>query len=167
MEISFESRATARLYLRRLVLDDVPAVVAIESDPRTNQHRPGGAPSPEESAKTVHEFVRGWGENGVGYWVVEHGGEVVGVVGVRPFVYSGRDCWNLYYRLSPEAWGKGFAAEAASEAVAVAATLKPEWPVVARTRPTNVASGRVAEKVGLQRHSNLDSDGHFVFERGW
>jgi RimJ/RimL family protein N-acetyltransferase len=167
MEISIESRATARLYLRRLVLEDVPAVTSIESDPRTNQHRPGGAPSPEESAKTVREFVRGWDENGVGYWAVEFDSEVIGLVGVRPFFYLGRECWNLYYRLSPDAWGKGFAAASASEAVSVATTLQPEWPVVARTRPTNVASSRVAEKVGLQRHSDLDSDGFFAYERGW
>jgi RimJ/RimL family protein N-acetyltransferase len=82
MEISIESRATARLHLRRLVLDDIPAVVIIESDPRTNQHRPGGARSPKESPKTVHKFVRGWDENGVGYWVVEHDGEAIGLVGV-------------------------------------------------------------------------------------
>jgi hypothetical protein len=35
-------RKTARSRLRRIAADDLAAIVAIRSDPRTNRHRPGG-----------------------------------------------------------------------------------------------------------------------------
>jgi len=77
-----DDRSTARLHLRQEAAADVPVIIAIQSDPRTNAHRPGGAPSRVESEKTVHEFVRGWQEHGVGYWAVEFDGKLVGVAGV-------------------------------------------------------------------------------------
>ncbi len=102
-------RRTARLHLRSLTTADAPVVAALQSDPRTNAHRPGGPPSHEESEQAVHEFVRGWQEDGIGYWVVELDAKVVGVAGVRPLQFRGRTCWNLYYRFAPEVWGMGLA----------------------------------------------------------
>ncbi|MGZ4246413.1 MAG: GNAT family N-acetyltransferase [Solirubrobacteraceae bacterium] len=50
---------------------------------------------------------------------------------------------NLYYRFAPELQGRGLAAEATRGAIAVARELRPEWPVVARTRPENEPAGQV------------------------
>lgn len=162
-----DDRTTARLLLRRVTWGDLAAVVAIESDPRTNEHRPGGAPSPMASEHSVLEFVLDWTKHGMGYWAVEYEGMVVGVAGVRPFLFQGRDCWNLYYRFSPAVWGRGLAVESALEAVAVAEALQPRRPVVARTRPANSAAVRVAEGAGLDRRPDLDSDGFLLLARGW
>lgn len=162
-----EDRTTARLRLRRPVLVDLSSVVAIDSDPRTNLHRPGGAPSAERCAQTFREFLSEWDAHGVGYWVVELGDQVIGMAGVEPQCFSNRSCWNLYFRLSPEVWGRGFAVEAANEATAMALNTEPAWPVVARTRPSNYAAARVAIKAGLQRRPELDVNGFEVFARGW
>ena len=43
----------------------------------------------------------------MGYWAVELGGQVIGILGVRPLAFRERECWNLYDRFAPEAWGKG------------------------------------------------------------
>lgn len=161
------SRVTTNLRLQAVTLDDLPAVLAIEADPATNKHRPGGPPSAEDVEEHVRAWVRMWGEHGVGYWVAEHRGEVVGLVGVRPLDFHGRSCWNLYYRFSPSVWGKGLATEAASEAVAVAKAQEPVLPVIARTRPSNAAAVRVAERVGLERRADLDTDGFVVLVHGW
>jgi len=160
-------RRTARLHLRSLTTADAPVVAALQSDPRTNAHRQGGPPSHEESEQAVHEFVRGWQEDGIGYWVVELDAKVVGVAGVRPLQFRGRTCWNLYYRFAPEVWGMGLAVEAACEAVAVAEALHPYWPVLARTRPANGPAVRVAEGAGLTQRSDLDAGGFVVLARGW
>jgi RimJ/RimL family protein N-acetyltransferase len=162
-----EIRVTARLRLRRPVMDDVKFIVTIDSDPRTNLHRPGGAPNPDQNSQTFGEFVRGWEVHDIGYWVVEFGGDVIGMAGVEPQLFLNRECWNLYYRLSPSAWGKGFAVEAAKEAVTVASALQPTWPVVARTRATNYVAARVAENSGLRRCPELDISGFEVFALGW
>ena len=167
MVTEIEVRVTARLRRRRPVMDDVKSIVAIDSDPRTNLHRPGGAPSPDQNVQTFGEFVRGWEEHDVGYWIVEFGDDVIGMAGVEPQLFWDRECWNLYYRLSPSAWGNGFAVEAAKDAVTVASSLQPKWPVVARTRGTNYAAARVAENAGLRRCPDLDISGFEVFARSW
>ena len=160
-------RLTDRLLLRRVTLADLPAILRIHLDPLTNQHRPGGAPSQLEAERDIEGFIGTWQEYGVGYWVAELEGEVVGVAGIRPFLFCGRDSWNLYYRFAPSAWGKGLATEAACEAVTVARELLPARPVVARTRPKNLSAARVAESAGLQRRAELDADEFIIYACGW
>ena len=53
------------------------------------------------SEEIISSFVSDWAQHGIGYWVVEHLGEVVGVAGVRSSILGGRDCWTLYCRFSP------------------------------------------------------------------
>ena len=78
-----------------------------------------------------------------------------------------RSCWNLCYRFSPRAWGRGLATEAAREAVAVAHALQPVLPVVARTRPSSIAAIKVAIRAGLDRRADLDTDGFAVLASDW
>lgn len=118
-------------------------------------------------AEHLEDVVRSWRQHGVGYWAVERDGEFLGVAGLRATTVSGRDCWNLYYRLRPSVWGKGFATEAAREALDVAGKLRPRLPVIARTRPANDAAKKVAARAGMDRHPELDADGFEVFAHGW
>lgn len=60
------------------------------------------------------------------------------------------DAWNLGYRFAPEAWGHGFATEAATMALAAARSIRPETPVTARVLANNHASIRVLERLDLQ-----------------
>lgn len=98
---------------------------------------------------------------------LELDGQVIGCAGLRPLDVSGCPCWNLYYRLAPAIWGRGYAAEAAREAVKVAQTELPPRPVVARTRPSNHAAINVALRAGLTRLPEADADGFVVLSRGW
>ena len=154
---------TERLRLRRPTDADMPALIAISTDPGTNEHRPGGAPSPTESEEIVRGFGRDWEQHGIGYWVVEYLGQVIGVAGVRPVRLGEADCWNLYYRFSPAWWGRGLAAEAAREAVVVARAHTPTRPIVARTRADNSAAVKLAEAIGMTRRIEFDGDGFIAF----
>jgi RimJ/RimL family protein N-acetyltransferase len=156
-------RRTARLRLRRITAADIPAVVALSTDPRTNRHRPDGTPTPDEATAITRRFIRGWEEHGIGYWLVEHEARDVGVAGITATTLGDVDCWNLYYRFSPEVQGRGLAAEATREAIAVARELTAEWPVVARTRPDNEPAIRLALAIGLVRRPDLDGDGFVAF----
>ena len=160
-------RETVRLRLRPLQIEDLEALAAVESDPITNRHRPAGPPSRGEVEQYLREFVQAWDEQGAGYWAVEHGGAFIGVAGLRRLAFHDRDCWNLYYRLRPDLWGRGFASEAAREAVLFAGEQDVMLPVVARTRPANVPAQRVAERAGLERREDLDADGFEVFANSW
>lgn len=68
--------------------------------------------------------------------------------------------WNLGYRFTPAAQGRGFATEVAGEAVRAAQAHRPELPVVAYLLEHNHASRRVAEKVGLERRLRGPDAGH-------
>jgi len=77
-----------------------------------------------------------------------------------------RDVLNLYYRLRPDAWGRGYATEVARTAVGLARSYMPHLPVIARTRLANIASIRTTERAGLVRRPDLDTE-HIVFALGW
>jgi RimJ/RimL family protein N-acetyltransferase len=153
--------------LRAVTLDDTDAIAVLDTDPRTNEHNPNGTPSRAESATALAQYVRCWEEHGLGYWVAEIDRAVVGITGLRPMRWWGRDCLNLYYRFSPDVWGRGLAVEAARAALAVAQEARPGTPVAARTRPTNARAIRVAEAAGLRRRPDLDRDAMISFVHGW
>jgi RimJ/RimL family protein N-acetyltransferase len=79
---SFDLVRTERLELRRLVSADVPAVVAISTDPRTNRHRPGGPPTAAQSGAMCRRFMDDWERHGLGYWTVRCEDRIVGIAGV-------------------------------------------------------------------------------------
>ena len=163
-----QERTTARLMLRRPSDSDVPAIVALHVDPRNYPHSPGGAHSPARARAMAHAFIASWERDGIGYWLAQSGGEPVGMVGITPSVLSGRRCWNLYFRFTPAMRGRGLAAEAARESLAVAAELDDERPVLVRTRPGNGPARRLAEAIGLRRAPGLDlADGFVVYTSSW
>jgi RimJ/RimL family protein N-acetyltransferase len=62
---------------------------------------------------------------------------------------AGRDCVELLYAVRSEAWGRGYATEMATLAVAEARRLGLS-EVVGVTAASNTASRRVLEKVGMR-----------------
>lgn len=163
---------TQRLTLRRPVEGDVEAMFRIHGDPETYRFTPI-SPDPDRatSAETLGRWLQGWRENGYGYWAVLIAPDdaVVGFGGVRRFDWQGRDILNLYYRFTPSVWGRGYATETARAAVDLARRYLRRLPVVARIRPANVASARVAERAGLSLHllqPDVDTDGHLIFSLG-
>jgi len=140
---------TERLVLRRVVLEDLGHALEIMGDPETNLYNPGGPPTPFYTVIQMVEWRRRWAEDGIGYWAVELGGEVIGFGGVRTHLVNGERSLNLFYRFTPAHWGRGYATEMARAAVAWADSERPEWPVVVLTDPDNKPSQRVAEKLGF------------------
>lgn len=164
---SLRERATPRLSLRPIVEEDLDALVEIHVDPETNAHAPGGPPSRDQARAMLTSFVASWDTSELSYWTVEHDDLVIGVAGVEVREVLGRACWNLYYRFAKEAWGHGYATEAAREAVDAAQLSDPTLPITARTRASNTAATRVAERVGLKRRPDLDHDEFIVFAAHW
>jgi len=159
---AFERR-TARLRLRRVTHGDVESVVSLSTDPSTHRHSPTGTPTRAEAEAYVRRFAEDWDTHGIGYWLVEYEGRDVGLAGVKPATLGDLPIWNMYYRFTPAVHGRGLAAEATREAIAVAREHTPEWPVVVRTRPGNDAAVRLALAIGLVRRVDLDTDGFITF----
>lgn len=143
------SDGTARLLLSRPTDSDVPALFAINSDPRVWSHFPAlRHTEPSQTAALVRHWRASWDDEGLGAWTIRRRADdrVIGYGGctVRDGVV-----WNLGYRLAADEHGQGFATELARTAALEAHRVGPDRPVIAFLLEHNIASGRVAEKVGL------------------
>ena len=158
-ERAFHLVETQRLVLRRPHGSDLPAVFAIHADPATNTYNPAGPDADlATSAQRLQEWLDHWAEHGFGYWTVMAKGaeDAIGFAGIRHDTWLDRPILNLYYRFGRAAWGRGYATEAARQAVVLAERFFPQLPVVARTKLENVPSQRTAIAVGLTRRPDLD-----------
>lgn len=150
---------TARLSLSRPVEGDTDAILRIHRDPLACEHNPSDMiGSWQQALDRCRQWRLHWVRHGFGYFVVRRrdSSQVLGFCGVKLVRLHEETVLNLFYRLDPAAWGHGFGGEAAA---AVLACAPVEFPVVARVRPANVASARIAERVGLRRAAHLDTMG--------
>ncbi|MEV7177047.1 GNAT family N-acetyltransferase [Kitasatospora sp. NPDC093679] len=161
---------TDHLVLRRPVPADVAAILAVHRDPRTCRHNPSDALRTRAEAEWLYRrWDERWQRSGFGYWVVRGRGaeQPLGFCGVKPTVLGGLRGLNLFYRFDPACWGRGVAGEAATAVVAWAGRELPRLPLIARIRPENLASQRVAEKAGLTRAAHLDEIGEDGLDWIW
>lgn len=149
---------TQNLVLSRPDLDDVAGLHAICSDPRVWSHFPSlRHTGVDQTRALVGQFMALWDRDGLGPWVIRLAGEP-DIVGYGGCSVRGGAFWNLGYRLSPEVQGRGLATELSREALAQAKLHRPALPIVAYLLEHNVASARVAQKVGLSLvHSGPDA----------
>ncbi|WP_433290932.1 GNAT family N-acetyltransferase [Actinoplanes sp. CA-030573] len=151
---------TDRLSLRPPGEADADAILRIHADPVACEHNPSDMITVRaEAVDRCRRWMAHWQRHGYGYYVLRrHGSEhVVGFCGVKLMRLHERPVLNLFYRLEPAAWGAGLASEAASAVVASVAGVG--LPVIARVRPGNAASARVAVRAGLRRAEHLDTAG--------
>lgn len=158
---------TARLSLRPPSRADVGAILSIHANPLTSLHNPSDALTTRGEAQRLFErWSDHWRRYGYGYWVVRRRDSIapIGFCGFKSVQFNGRSTLNLFYRFHPSAWGNGLASEAATAVVKWAAQHLPEQPIIARVRPENIASQRVATHAGLVRAETLDSPGEDGFD---
>jgi RimJ/RimL family protein N-acetyltransferase len=176
-ELGNEEMLTPRLSLRRPIPADIDTIYSIHSDRKACAHNPADMLTvPTDAEDLYRRWDEHWQRHGFGYWVIRtrHGyepGEPIGFCGVKLVRFQGREVLNLFYRLDPSAWGNGFAAESAVAVIGWATTHVPDHPVVARIRPDNAASLRVAARTRLHRAEHLDSIGEdgldWIFTSSW
>jgi RimJ/RimL family protein N-acetyltransferase len=158
--VDFRHVLTPRLRLDAVVPADLDEHVALMSDPGVWNHLPSGRhTSPDQTMAGIQHSVRHWATDGLGYWTARLRGDVpragltagamVGTGGCA--VRIGTTWWNLYYRLTPPAWGLGLAAELVTAAIDAAHTVAPDRPVIAYLLEHNVESRVRAERAGLSR----------------
>jgi ribosomal-protein-alanine N-acetyltransferase len=165
---------TERLSIDRLSVVDFDAMWSLHADPATNQFNPAGPLTARTDAqRQFGEWLGHWHEHGFGYWTVRDDEGVVGFAGIRFSTWNDRTVLNLYYRFTPPAWGKGYAAEVAHAAVELWRAEHSAHPLIAYTKPGNVGSQRTALGAGLERRPDLDrvAGGQLgddvVFALGW
>lgn len=172
-----EELLTPRLSLRRPTRADIEAIYRIHSDPRACAHNLGDALADRQAAEDLfRRWDEHWQQHGFGYWTIHRRGEPsgsqpLGFCGVKLMRLHGRTVANLFYRLDPAAWGNRVATEAATAIVGWATNCLPDQPLVARVRPGNIASVKVAARTGLHRAPQLDTLGEdgldWIFVSNW
>ncbi|EWC60452.1 GCN5-related N-acetyltransferase [Actinokineospora spheciospongiae] len=152
---------TERLVLRPVDRADIAAAVAIQGDPRTCRHRPGGPSSPAETSAQLDFWLEHWRTHGFGYWSITlpDDAAVLGFGGLQLGEFDGHRYLNLYYRLRPRAWGHGYAPEMAGAALDWAAAERPDLPVWIITTLDNEPARRVADKLGFTEFRQAEYTG--------
>lgn len=149
------------IWFRTMTRRDVPLVHELHGDPLTNEHTPlGDSPNYPMSSAMLDKWLQHQTDHGFGYELAFQGNRLVGICGARRDLWQGRQVINLYWRLLPEYWGKGLASVLGLHALDIArsATRSAEELIVARMRPDNTSSVRVAENLGLTRRFDLDGE---------
>jgi RimJ/RimL family protein N-acetyltransferase len=141
---------TPRLLIRALASSDVPVLMALWMDPEVTHHMGG----PRDRARLEHvyeEELRLAVPPQYTLWpVVERTtGRVIGECGLIEKEVGGRQELELVYVLARDAWGQGYATEAAA-AVRDAAEREGVTRLIALIDPANPASARVARKIGMR-----------------
>lgn len=137
-------------------------ILEILSNPSVVRHNPSDLVTQLPDVEVlVRRWLGHWEQHGFGNCCVfeEQTGRLVGNCGVRWMTIHGGRVLNLMYRFHPSTWGQGYATEAAAGVLDWVQGSLPGEVVVARIRPSNLASQKVATKIGLRRDPDFDDEG--------
>jgi RimJ/RimL family protein N-acetyltransferase len=150
-----------RLLLRQWRDDDLDAFAALCVDPAAMQYL---LPMPHRSdADAMAQRIQAhFSQHGFGLWAVELPGicafmGFVGLVNV-PFTAHFTPAVEFAWRLAPAFWGRGYATEAAAQALDDGFTRLAWNEVVAYTVADNKRSWRVMQRLGMTRNADEDFD---------
>jgi RimJ/RimL family protein N-acetyltransferase len=146
---------TPRLQLRLFKQDDLDQLAVIFSDPQVVKFLlPNRAATREETQKALESMMRHWRVHGYGRWAIVHREtqKLIGYGGLRCF----EETPELVYLLARPHWGCGLATEVASACLEYGFMQRGFERIIALTRPDNLASRRVMEKVGLSYEMNVN-----------
>lgn len=157
-----EELRTDRLLLNRPGPEDLDTIFALHTDQEACAHNPSDLIETRRDADLLLlRWTHQWTRYGFGYWMVrrQDSPDPLGICGVKIVGYRRHAVLNLFYRFFPASWGHGYAGEAATAAVDWAHAHRPDDVVIARVRPENIASQRVALRAGLVRAEEFDTPG--------
>lgn len=148
-----------RVLLRPWREADLEPFAALNADARVMEHFP--APLSREQSEAMmtrmqaHLDARGWGN-----WALDVDGRCVGFVGlsVPGFEAHFTPCTEIGWRLAFDAWGHGYATEAARLALAHGFGVLGLDEVVSFTAAANLRSQRVMQRLGMRQDPADDFD---------
>ena len=155
---------TARLTLRSHRPDDLPAYVAMWSDPDVVRYTVGSPLPPQRTWMRLLGHRGHWSVLGFGYWAVEEkeSGRYIGELGYahlkRDLHASVDDVPELGWALVTSAHGKGYATEALRAVVAWGDALFESERTVCIIDPGNDASARVAQKLVFREYTRIENN---------
>jgi RimJ/RimL family protein N-acetyltransferase len=140
---------TARLTIRSFRASDIPEYAAAVADPQVTRFLGDGSPhSYEQAAAYIQDCIRSEAREGMARYAVtlRETGELLGFCGFKR-VHGSMD---FGWRYARQAWGNGYATEAAASVLDYGLHTLGLSEIVAESAVENVASVRVMEKIGMQ-----------------
>ncbi len=164
--MSYPTITTERLLLRMLEQSDFEDYAAIHTDPEVTRFTTRTHLDRMETWRHLAMIVGHWHLRGFGMWGVfaRDNGQLVGRVGfLQP---EGWPDFELGWTMGRASWGKGYAPEAARACLDYAFDVMKRDRVISLIDPNNIASIRVAEKIGETVEGETEIGGHRVLIYG-
>jgi RimJ/RimL family protein N-acetyltransferase len=149
---------TERLNLRPWRADDFEAFAAMNADADVQRYLSGAPLSRGDAWRSLAASVGQWTLRGYGTWAVERkaDGAMLGKVGIiHPEGWPGIE---VGWTLAKQAWGHGYATEAARASIDYAFITLPLDRVISIIHPQNIASQKVATRVGETKGERIALD---------
>lgn len=162
--------ATDRLILRERTINDLESCLLMDRDPEVVQYIDGPWNSPEKHKNFVIERISHRYPDGLGYWTIEAKKDhrFLGWILLIPIDLTSSNI-EIGWRLIRDAWGRGYATEAAKVILHHAVNTVGIKKLYADIHPENIGSMKVAEKLGfIDKGLMKNEDGSFyryIYER--
>lgn len=165
--ITISEVQTSRLKLRQWRDSDRAPFAAMNADPVVMEYFPSLL-TWQASDASIDAWQSQFAQRGWSNWAVEvrDTGEFIGFVGlsvpVRVLPFS--PCVEIGWRLARAHWGRGYATEAAREALRAGFEDLQLDEIVSFTTVLNCRSSAVMERIGMHRHEDFEypafAEGH-------
>jgi len=152
---------TRRLILRPRSAGDIPACLAMDRAAGVLDYIQLPQMDEDSHRRFIDSRTRGPWPEGMGYWSIFGTGAPTAFLGwvlLIPEDAQGPEI-EIGWRLRPEAWGRGIATEAASALLTHAFGTLGLERVSAVIHADNIASQRVATKIGMRLSHSCTRDG--------
>lgn len=143
---------TTRLILRHLEPDDLDDLFALYTDPAVVRYIPDAPQTLAETKEHLDWFLQGHPRRPeLGLWatISKPTNQFIGRCGLLPWTIDGQDEVEVAYTIAPSHWGQGLATEAAQAILNYGFEQLGLTRLVCLIDEANVASIRVAEKIGM------------------
>ncbi len=152
---------TPRLLLRRWRPADLEPFARMNADPEVMRHFPRPLDRAGSDA-LVGRIEAAFEEHGYGLWAVDRreDGAFLGFTGlaIPRFEAAFTPCVEVGWRFARDAWGHGYATEAAREALRFGFEEAALPEIVSCTSAGHERSRRVMERLGMHRDTGADFD---------
>lgn len=151
---------TDRLLLRAWKASDLEPFAAMNADPRVMEFFPTVLTA-EETRAMIGRIEAHFERHGFGPWAVEApDGSFIGFVGLMVPTWAAHftPCVEIGWRIAFDHWGRGYATEAAREALKYGFEQLGLKEIVSLTTVTNRRSRHVMEKLGMEYSPADDFD---------
>jgi RimJ/RimL family protein N-acetyltransferase len=143
-----------RLGFRNWLDSDIELMSQINADEKVMEFFPGIA-TKTQTAELIAKMQQQFKEKGFCYFAVDklENNEFIGFIGLSEISFDAEftPCVDIGWRLSSEEWNKGYATEGAKRCLEYAKEVLKLEKIVSIAPKINVKSGRVMEKIGMEK----------------